>query len=100
MSLPEPQEITKTLKLCNCARCGLEMLGLSEREWWKGLSSYNRKRYPPLMAGYIQTELATNLWHSRPYCQDCLPAARVVQNNRFLLKHGSKERPARVPRTK
>ena len=54
--------------LCNCAKCQCELLGESERGFFRQLSPEERKRFPSPVAGRIL---------GRPYCPTCLsPASR------------------------
>jgi hypothetical protein len=57
------------LKLCDCAECGRELVGLSMLPWYSTLTHAERSNYPPLVGGHVK---------GRPYCAWCLsvPARR------------------------
>ncbi len=50
-------------KRCNCAGCGLEMLGISHSHHVLRLRADARAKLPPLTAGYH---------NDRPYCAACI----------------------------
>lgn len=52
------------VKLCNCAKCGLEMLGASMSGYFAALPDGQMKNdLPPMVAGRIA---------DRPYCDACI----------------------------
>jgi len=53
--------------MCNCASCGVEMLGSCEREWALSLPLAERANWPQLVAGRIR---------DRPYCMGCYRVRR------------------------
>lgn len=57
---PHPDSLD--LKLCNCARCGIEILGESNLPWWKRLPKLLRQRYQPM----VDVRMG-----GRPYCKFC-----------------------------
>lgn len=57
-------DMTDRVKLCNCAGCGLEMVGESMRD--KALGCY--RDYPVVFGRLASNRLAG---HRRPYCIKC-----------------------------
>jgi hypothetical protein len=57
---PDPDSLD--LKICNCARCGDELLGESNLPWWKRLAKVLKERYQPMVTTRID---------GRPYCKFC-----------------------------
>jgi hypothetical protein len=66
-------------RLCNCAGCGRELLGESQREHVELALEQGQKGLPPLVAGRIREGE-----RNAPYCEDCLevlsPAGKRVGN--------------------
>lgn len=50
-------------KLCNCAACGIVLLGASQRDEYEATPESARESLPELVAGRIR---------QRPYCAACL----------------------------
>lgn len=57
----------ESIRMCNCASCGVEMLGSCEREWALSLPLAERANWPQLVAGRIR---------DRPYCMGCYRVRR------------------------
>lgn len=53
------------VRLCNCASCGRELLGLSMVDWFEGLTKAQRRMVPPFVEGHVL---------GRPLCKGCLTA--------------------------
>jgi hypothetical protein len=51
------------VKLVNCAKCSVVLLGKSMLDWVKSLPIPYRRNVPPMMAGRFR---------GRPYCAVCL----------------------------
>lgn len=51
------------VRMCNCASCGVEMLGRCELGWYAAATERERKAMPPMTAGRVD---------GRPYCLRCL----------------------------
>jgi len=58
-SIPKYEDI----KMCNCSECGVELVGLSERDWYDQLTVDEMRKYPSLTAARV---------HGRPFCKRCL----------------------------
>lgn len=62
------------LKFCNCAKCGLELLGDSLRDWFcRELTDEQRDAHPWPVAGRHR---------GRPYCVECFDAVRLGEKLR------------------
>lgn len=57
---PDPD--SEDLKLCNCARCLVELLGESNLPWWRKLAQVVKNRYQPIVHTRVD---------GRPYCKFC-----------------------------
>lgn len=66
------EEIPEYIKLCNCAGCSCELLGLSMLDWWDSLSRGDQRRVNSLLG---KPRFASPFVHKyfleRPYCKDC-----------------------------
>lgn len=57
------------LKLCNCAKCGIECLGDSLRDWfYRDLTVQQQNDLPWPVAGRVD---------GRPYCVECYPVVAL-----------------------
>ena len=75
MSGRDPDEV----RMCNCASCGMELLGSVEREWALSLSPTERARFPQLVAGRIR---------ERPYCMGCFRDNMLLAARVLCAEHG------------
>jgi hypothetical protein len=64
------------IKMCNCAKCGKELLGLSMAAYVAKLAEETRKTLPPVTAGKID---------DRPYCKPCFS----YFSKKYLLRSGT-----------
>lgn len=66
------QRKMEDVRLVNCAKCGAELLGESERAWYYRLSGHHRKQLPPPVRGRV---------FGRPYCAACLDPTKADRSS-------------------
>ncbi len=56
-------QMSDDVKMCNCARCQVDLLGADNESWYMKITPRQRELVPKLVAGRL---------YDRPYCQYCL----------------------------